>query len=618
MATRKNKRNKKIPENGKKDGIKNGGKTRRNNLLHFQKTKLYKLYLAELEKLRGGDLEAVEKFMGGDWLDNLGIRKIGSLFVESMEVPYQVLGIAGIYLKRGIEAVWISKLYHWIKENIWENSFIRGFFDIFMKVGGKIGEAIYFIYILLTKVITDIMEKKFKSVWLWVLTVITSLGVFDWAGSSGVLGSSIGSFFTGSVNSPIIGFFNTFNFWNFLGVIIGGIFTILGNIWGGVTTFISSTIFFSSFFQVILVIAVLWGLNALRLDYNKSNPELIELSKPKKLRATVKNQRERGQDKELDKTLPESVNERAPSVSESSTKSTKRLTKKRISRKSLQSIPEEVEEESQEDKVKDAVDSVAAFNKPYKYAVKKEELNGETKEPVTGDFFKNLRANFTGTGKVPKPEHPYGLKGGGFKNLSTKKLLEQLNKTSKTTIDEVKESNGMGFQLALLCGFIKGGENGYVFTPQAAKTLKSIIISSQDSINKNCVGVECGQKGGNKAIRKSNEELGLDELDSIIETLKAFEFVQTATVHALVRQSNKSNGLVQNDDSNVLSHLKKEDIEWLQERDPKQIEAAMKLGILTKDLELTKVADGISKDGDVINGISIKEQYAKFEKMVAQ
>jgi hypothetical protein len=291
------------------------------------------------------------------------------------------------------------------------------------------------------------------------------------------------------VNGPIAGFFNTFNFWNFLGVIISGIFTILGNIWGGITTFISSTLFFSSFFQVVLVIAVIWGLNALRLDYNRSNPELIELSKPKKLRATVKNQRD-VKEVAINQKMSESVDEKAPSVSESSTKSDamkKRGPKKRTSRKSLPSIPEEVEEV---DRVKEAADSVGAFNKPYKYAAKKEELMDETIGESGSGFFKNLRANFTGTGKVPKPEHPHGLKGGfsasnSFSNLSTKKLLEQLNRTSKATIDELKESNGMGFQMALLCGFIKETENGYLFTPQAAKTLKSIIISSKESIDKN-------------------------------------------------------------------------------------------------------------------------------------
>jgi hypothetical protein len=615
MGTRKNKinRNKKGNEN-KKETKK---KTKTRSILKFQKTKLYKLYMAELEKLKGGDLADVEKFMGGDWLDNLGIRKIGSLMQESLEVPYQVIGIAGIYLKTGIEAVWISKIYHWIKDNVWENSFIRGFFDIFMKVGGKIGEAIYCIYILLTKVITDIMEKKFRSVWLWVLTVITTLGVFDWTGSSGVLGSGIGSFFSGSVNGPIVSFFNTFNFWNFLGTIIGGCISILGNIWIGITTFISSTLFFSSFFQVVVVIAVLWGLNTLRLDYNKSNPELIELSKPKKLRATVKNQ-SRNQDmspsvitEKQGETEP--IKELAPSASDSSTRPnspTKRGSKKK--RTPLKSIPEEYNlVQAKEDKAKEAATYVGLFNRPYNPVDKKEDKPDDTASR-TG-VFQNLRANFLREGKAPKPTNPYGLKGGEFNNLSTRQLLAQLNKTSKSTLNEYKEKNGMGFQLALLCGFIKETENGILFTPQAAKTMKSFIISSRDSIRKNCKGEHCDQMTGGS--KKNIDRLDLHDLNSIIDDLKAFEFVQTATIHALVRKNNSSE---QSNIKDVLSHLKKEDIEWLQERDPEQIKIAIKLGILTPGFELTDIATGIATDGDVINGVSIKEQYAKFQSTVSQ
>ena len=605
MATRKNKRNKKTKENVKgniKDGDKkNKGKTRRNDILKFQKTKLYKLYLAELEKLKGGDLADVEKFMGGDWLDNLGIRKIGSLIHESLEIPYQVFGIAGIYLKSGIEAVWISKIYHWVKDNVWENSFIRGFFDIFMKIGGKIGEAIYLIYMLLTKVITDIMEKKLRSVWLWVLTLITTLGVFDWAASSGILGSTIGSFFSGSVNGPIVGFFTTFNFWNFLGTVIAGCFSILGNIWIGITTFISSTLFFSSFFQVVLVIAVLWGINALRLDYNKSNPELIELSKPKKLRSTAKNQPQKEIKKpdEIPDSEPDSGKEIAPSVSESSKKRV--TTKKR--RSNMKSIPEEEEVDlakEQAERAKEATHYVGLFQPKPKPNPKE---NDKAKEPETisgNSVFSTLRANFLGEGKAPKPAHPYGLKGGD----STKQLMEKLNKISPTTLAEYKEKNGMGFQLAVLCGFVRETENGILFTPQAAKSIKSLILTSQASIHKNCVGEHCGQTGGNKRQH---------DLDSIIDNLKAFEFVQTAVIHAIVRENNTSEKHANSiTEKHVLSHIQKEDIEWLRERDPEQIEIAIKLGILTPDLKLTDAAVGIAKDGDVINGVSIKEQYAKF------
>ena len=662
MATRKNKRNTKGKETDKTDKKvdKTKNKTQKNHPLKFQKTKLYKLFMVELEKLKGGDLAAVEKFMGGDWLDNLGIRKFGSLIVESLEVPFQIFGMAGIYLKSGIEAVWISKIYHWVKENVWENSFIRGFFDIFMKVGGKIGEAIYFIYILITKVITDIMERKLRSVWLWVLTLITSLGVFDWAGSSGLLGSTVGSFVNGSVNGPIVGFFNTFNFWNFLGTVITGIFSILGNIWGGITMIITSSIFFTSFFQVVLVIAVVWGLNTLRLEYNKSNPELIELSKPKKLRATAKNQPKK------DDTLTKSVDEveekenkkktgsRRQSASDSSTKSESTKPKNKItSRISMKSIPEE-KKEVQDVEAKNTKAAAAAahatdtslwlshFTKPYIHTVKKEE-KPDDKQPTahkqtSNERFKNLIAKFTGEGKVPKPEHPHGLKGGSskYQTLSTKKLLEKLNKTSKSTIEQLKESNGMGFQMAVLCGFIKEtqiGENReYKFTPQAAKTIKTLIISSHESIHKNCSGEDCNKDIGGtskRTTRKNNEDIF--DLESIVETLKAFEFVQLATVHALVRQSNESvkggnkGGNKGNskpghkeDIQNVLDHLKKEDIKWLEEKDPEQIKTAIKLGILTPDYQLTEAATGIAKDGDVINGISIKDQYEKYYSTVPQ
>jgi len=594
MATRKNKRNKKTKENVK-------GKTSRNNILKFQKTKLYKLYLAELEKLKGGDLADVEKFMGGDWLDALHLRQLGSLFVESplFQLFYQGVGMGGILLKKGVEADFIAKTYHWVKDNIWDNSFVRGFFDVFMKIGGKIGEAIYLIYILLIKVVTDIMEKKLRSVWLWAITVITTLGVFDWAGTSGFLGSSIGSFVTGSVNGPIVGFFNTFNFWNFLGTIIAGCFSILGNIWVGITTFISSTLFFSSFFQIVLVIAVLWGINALRLEFNKSNPELIELSKPKKLRATVKKQPQKDSKKSDDKpdSEPDGDKEPEPSVPEPSKKRASTKKKRSSAAKKSEAAAEEEEvnlAKEQAERAKEATHFVGLFQpKP------KPKGNDKAKEPenISGNsVFKTLRANFLREGKAPKPEHEHGLKGGD----STNKLLEKLNKISPKTLAEYKEKNAMGFQLAVLCGFVKETENGILFTSQAANSIKSLILTSQASIHKNCQGKHCGQTGGNK---------GQPDLDSIIDNLKAFEFVQTAVIHAIVRETSEKHSKTE---KHVLSHIKKEDIEWLRERDPEQIEVAIKLGILTPDLKLTEAAIGIAKDGDVINGVSIKEQYAKF------
>jgi hypothetical protein len=157
--------------------------------------------------------------------------------------------------------------------------------------------------------------------------------------------------------------------------------------------------------------------------------------------------------------------------------------------------------------------------------------------------FKTLRANFAREGKPPIPAHPNGLKGGD----STKQLLEKLNKISPTTLAEYKEKNAMGFQLAVLCGFIKETENGILFTPQAAKSIKSLILTSQESIHKNCVGKHCGNKAK-------------VDLDSIIDNLKAFEFVQTAVIHAIVRDNNTSEKHARTE-KHVLSHIKKEDIE---------------------------------------------------------
>jgi len=217
-------------------------------------------------------------------------------------------------------------------------------------------------------------------------------------------------------------------------------------------------------------------------------------------------------------------------------------------------------------------------------------------------------------------------RGGGskYKNLSVKKLLATLNQISKSTIEDLKEKHKLEFQLALFCGFIKEFENGYQFTPQAAKSLKVILVSSHNSIQKNCMGADCEDgplKYTNKhTTRKNNEELDLMDLDSIIDTIKAVQFVQTATIHAIVRENNTSEkvGGGKEDVGKILKHLKKEDVEWLQEKNPDQIKIAIKLGILTPDLELTDKATGIAEDSDVINGISVKEQYAKFQSNIPQ
>jgi hypothetical protein len=230
-------------------------------------------------------------------------------------------------------------------------------------------------------------------------------------------------------------------------------------------------------------------------------------------------------------------------------------------------------------------------------------------------------------GRTKKP-------GGGskrFQNLSTKKLLETLNKSSKSTFEELKEKNTIGFNLALLLGFIKPSNDTYIFTPHAAKMIKSMLISSHDSINKHCTGPECNDESisntsTHRKTQKNNEDLELNDIDSILDTLSAYEFVQTATIHAILRKDteekksgggSKPGGKTDSVES-ILKHIKKEDIEWLHGRNSKQIDVALKLGILTPDLVLTDKAANIAEDASVINGISIKDEYEKFYKSIAQ
>ena len=237
--------------------------------------------------------------------------------------------------------------------------------------------------------------------------------------------------------------------------------------------------------------------------------------------------------------------------------------------------------------------------------------------------------------------------------LSTKKMLAIFNSIPKKTMDKVREENPTQFFIAILIGFIKETETGYEFTEQGIKTLKSIINSSMNIIDKHCPkGESCkplksrkerepvvddainnlsdnvnkDNKDNNKKKNKKNktqkntEELSYDDALEIKELLTSLEFVHMSSIHASIRENEenfKSDGEINGgsrrklNTKKTLNHLKKEDVEWLKSKHPEKFESAKKMGFVNSAFEMTDISAKVLEECDNVNGISISKTYAE-------
>jgi hypothetical protein len=206
--------------------------------------------------------------------------------------------------------------------------------------------------------------------------------------------------------------------------------------------------------------------------------------------------------------------------------------------------------------------------------------------------------------------------------LSTKKMLIRLNSLSKEDVEKIRDNNPSAFMLSKLLGFIIEKENKYEFTEHGVKMMKMIIKNASKIIFERCHKGNCDDipldKKTHRKTQKSTEELNDEDMIELKEILNAVEFVHMTSIQASMRENEseiKKGGGKKRRKVNVdktMSHLKKEDIEWLKQRNPEKFESARKIGIINNDMEMSDIANKIIADGDTIGGISISHKFESF------
>ena len=154
-------------------------------------------------------------------------------------------------------------------------------------------------------------------------------------------------------------------------------------------------------------------------------------------------------------------------------------------------------------------------------------------------------------------------------------LLSRLNQIPKASIDAIIEENPLPFGYAILCGFIKETETGYVFSEESLGMIKfslSNIMNMMDSSH--------------------DVDMTKDDWTIVNDSMKAFKFVHTASIHAMVRdgldrkEEIKGGSLLSK--RVPLHKIKSEDMDWLSQQDAAGFKNAKKHGLL-KDGRITEL-----------------------------
>ena len=203
-----------------------------------------------------------------------------------------------------------------------------------------------------------------------------------------------------------------------------------------------------------------------------------------------------------------------------------------------------------------------SVNEPKKEKVIKEKK--ETKEKVV----KEKKA------KEPKKKGGKGLHPT-IERMFEPDLLEKLNKIPKASMEAMIKENPVPFGYAILCGFMKETDTGYEFSEDS---LGMIQLALSNTMNTMSPSDPKEQKG--------------DDWTTVNDSIEAFKFVHTASIHAMVRDGlDKKAGKKGGGDLSKrvpLDKIKREDVDWLSQQDANGFKKAKDHGLL-KDGRITEL-----------------------------
>jgi len=155
-------------------------------------------------------------------------------------------------------------------------------------------------------------------------------------------------------------------------------------------------------------------------------------------------------------------------------------------------------------------------------------------------------------------------------------LLTKLNQIPKASMEAMIQENPVPFGYLILCGFMKETESGYKFSEDS---LNMIQLSLSNIMNTMSPSYPKEHKG--------------DDWTTINDSIEAFKFVHTASIHAMVRDGlDSKNG--QKGGGHLskrvipLDKIKKEDVVWLSQQDASGFKKAKDHGLL-KDGRITEL-----------------------------
>ena len=599
--------------------------------------KEYKYFLREIENLRGKNLEEITQ------LRNL----IRTRIYSSTKLPVTDLNITPLWgtdsnLHRYRTKVihggeYFINLYYRIidwfsnvmsKIDTFTNSlsenfgikWIVKFFKFF-----NIGDFLSIVFSLLTNIIDylnknvirqlkpglesmvkDISAYGINSKWTWIMVTVGSLGIFDYisVGTTFLNGTGIPTWILTNINSNL----NPFNFiWN--------VICIVGHILGSSIVIGIQTIWNISIIGpllatlLILLPFLLLGLaydTTLLQENNEYYRQRAEIDKDTKTYKTH-DQAMQGVEKkaeELGSVFYDSYIKKIQEISETAVKEFQIPRQLDINKdwideqitiainKAVEKNKEDKESKIQDDDVIKHIVELAIKNyHPFKPKDKSQDVkqaeNIKRLAKVAGDVAVNeikdhvsqqveqLKANFIAENR---PNNSLVLVGG----------TKSLRNFSQEKIEEANEKYPTNFTMAQLGGLITENEKGeYYYTEQADKAMDIMKKDIDRIITDNCSGEICEQT-------------------SMTEKIEAIIFVHSASIHASIRkdtESKTSGGGSQKEefDTNILNHLKEEDVKWIQQQYPDQIKSAQRLGLL-EGLKPTKKCSGVLKSAQTING----------------
>lgn len=599
--------------------------------------KEYKYFLREIENLRGKNLEEITQ------LRNL----IRTRIYSSTKLPVTDLNIAPLWgtdsnLHRYRTKVihggeYFTNLYYKIidwfsnvmsKIDTFTNSlsenfgikWIVKFFKFF-----NIGDFLSIVFSLLTKIIDylnknvirqlkpglesmvkDISAYGINSKWTWIMVTVGSLGIFDYisVGTTFLNGTGIPTWILTNINSNL----NPFNFiWN--------VICIVGHILGSSIVIGIQTIWNISIIGPLLAtLLILLPFLLLGLAYDTTLLE--ENNEYYRQRAEIDNETKTY--KTHDQAV-EGVKKKAEKLSTEyidKQKEIRKIAEKAVIEYQLPDgdnydpelwrdnqiilaigIAKDVEKNKKDKKPKISLDeirrtvtnAITNFNPPdprrfpsrnlqktyIEEQAKDAGVHAAGREDVVSQQAQQLKADFIAENR---PNDTLVLVGG-------KKSLRNF---SQEKIEEANEKYPTNFTMAQLGGLITENEKGeYYYTEQADKAMDIMKKDIDRIITDNCSGEICEQT-------------------SMTEKIEAIIFVHSASIHASIRkdtESKTSGGGSQKEefDTNILNHLKEEDVKWIQQQYPDQIKSAQRLGLL-EGLKPTKKCSGVLKSAQTING----------------